>query len=93
MSTEHLAKWFNLESFPISQLQVDIIVPSGINKDNFIVIQKNGFSNSCFIHKYNINSNKWTTTDVSEAIGDIICDSTYAALDTNQNVLYFLAQS
>eukprot|EP01084_Bolivina_argentea_P301171 519517_1 len=91
MSTEHLAKWFNLASCPISP--IEIIIPSGINKDNFIVIETHGFSGSCCIHKYNIDSNKWTTTDVSETIGDIICDSgnisTYAALDTNQNVLYF----
>eukprot|EP01084_Bolivina_argentea_P275357 469580_1 len=85
MATEHLAKWFNLASCPISK--IFIIVPSGINKDNFIVIEKD----ICCIHKYNINSNKWTTTDVSETIGDIICD--HAALDTHQNVLYFLSES
>eukprot|EP01084_Bolivina_argentea_P275360 469585_1 len=90
MSTEHLAKWFNLESCPLSQ--IGIIFPSGINKDNFIVINKSYSSScACFIHKYNINTNKWTTTDVSETIGDIICD--HAALDTHQNVLYFLSES
>eukprot|EP01084_Bolivina_argentea_P030314 56204_1 len=91
MSTEHLAKWFNLAPSPISQTDIlFIIVPSGINKDNFIAIEINDVTNGCCIHKYNIDSNKWTTTDVSETIGDIICYSEYAAFDTNQNVLYFV---
>eukprot|EP01084_Bolivina_argentea_P275356 469579_1 len=85
MSTEHFTKWFDLASCPVSEN--GRIVPTGLNKDNFIVIEKD----ICCIHKYNINSNKWTTTDVSETIGDIICD--HAALDTHQNVLYFLSES
>eukprot|EP01084_Bolivina_argentea_P030313 56203_1 len=98
MSTKHLAKWFNLASCPISPSS-DKIVPSGINKDNFIVIETDGTYlddnfDTCCIHKYSIETNKWTTTDlfetVNETIGDIICYSEYAAFDTNQNVLYFV---
>eukprot|EP01084_Bolivina_argentea_P275359 469584_1 len=95
MSTEHFTKWFDLASCPVSEN--GRIVPTGLNKDNFIVIEADienaQNQRSCRIHKYNINSNKWVTTLVpTEIIGDAIFCSDFPAFDTKQNTLYFLGE-
>eukprot|EP01084_Bolivina_argentea_P041826 77211_1 len=93
MSTT-IVKWIDLAS--CISLNDDLIVPTGINKDNFIVLEYDtaDLDRINFIYKYNIHTNKWTTTDLTDdaVLDKVLCGSNDLALDAKQNVLYFFYQ-
>eukprot|EP01084_Bolivina_argentea_P035970 66578_1 len=102
MSTNSSVKWIDLETCPVLKDESnEVIFPAGINKDNFIALEyyrrdrnRRDRNRIDFIRKYNIETNKWTTMDISEHTiwNDIILSdrSCYPVLDTKQSVIYFL---
>eukprot|EP01084_Bolivina_argentea_P120452 213514_1 len=93
MSTNSSVKWIDLETCPVLKDESnEVIFPAGINKDNFIALEYDDDEDriNC-IHKYNIETNKWTTMDISIWNDIILSDrSCYPVLDTKQMVIYFL---
>ncbi len=84
MLTQNSAKWIDLLSLCTTG---DIIIPTSINKDNFVVLQSDDYGdNFNAIHKYNIYTNKWTTTKCNP----IPIHSDIPTLNGKQNVLYYL---
>eukprot|EP01084_Bolivina_argentea_P160420 279354_1 len=89
MSTEYSPRWIDLESCPSLNPNSYFIVPTGINKDNFIVLEISEYEKTIeYIHIYNTNTNKWTTTQINISI--CATKPFYPAFDANRNILYFL---
>eukprot|EP01084_Bolivina_argentea_P035971 66579_1 len=94
MRNKRSVEWIDLASCP-RYSDSNLIDPTGMNKDNFIVLEynRNDYDRINFIHKYNIYTDKWTTIDdLSDAsIWDTaLYGEFYPAFDTKQNVLYFV---
>eukprot|EP01084_Bolivina_argentea_P168889 292795_1 len=83
-------KWMYVAACPLSVHFVDMRMPSGIDLNNYIIIDHDWISNkiNC-IYKYNINTDKWRKIDVCNDIPNITWFS--AALDAKKQIL-FLSQ-
>eukprot|EP01084_Bolivina_argentea_P278132 475028_1 len=92
-----MAKWITLSPLPHTKgfdtsIDNELVVPTGMNKDNFIALQiDENAERITSVHKYNIDTNKWKTIDVSDSL--ISCTSYTAAVVSDQNLLYFLYEN
>eukprot|EP01084_Bolivina_argentea_P074521 135184_1 len=84
MSTNEVStKWSNLLACPITDY---MIVPTGTDRNNYIVIDDAETTNC--IYKYNINTNKWNKISGLNNIHNI--SSFAATLDVKKQILYLI---
>eukprot|EP01084_Bolivina_argentea_P086278 155944_1 len=82
---ESVAKWISVPSCPCT----DIIIPTGVDQNNYIVIDEKVLSSgiNC-IYKYNIDTNKWNKISGLNNIRNVSYFS--AALDVKKQILYLI---
>eukprot|EP01084_Bolivina_argentea_P180952 312573_1 len=89
-ANEYSEKWIHLTEHTADNF---VSIPSGANRDNFILIDFNfnwisgTFTINC-IYKYNTDTDKWSKIDGSSDIGDIPQFS--ATLDVKKQILYLV---
>eukprot|EP01084_Bolivina_argentea_P313311 542568_1 len=85
-SNQDSAKWIDVASCPITDF---ITIPTGINRNNYIVIDRKFASNriNC-IYKYDINTNKWNKISGLNNMQNISPCS--ATLDVKKQILYLI---
>eukprot|EP01084_Bolivina_argentea_P230892 389515_1 len=87
-------KWISLHSHPFTNNPcinpVSITVPTGIDKDNYIVISCGTFGNGKnSIQKYDFNTDKWSTIDDLNDFNDV-SSWTCASLDAQKQTIFLL---